>query len=312
MNSFSAYLFIIKLKRIIYFASSVICLNTIIPSLSFDAVSEAVVEILRISETTLPIDTISAINRAAQTESDPIAKAQLEAILKNIEIAGVKSVPICQDTGIFIFFIEIGREVCLDFDLEGAVRAGCEKATASIPLRPNVVDPLTRHNTKNNLGDGLPEINYSFVPGNSLKITVAPKGAGSENMSALKMFMPAELPKIKEFVVKTVMDAGGKPCPPIVIGIGIGGSFNQCAKSAKEALLEELRTSADHDPFECEILDAVNALGIGCMGLGGDTTALSVRIKKSSCHTASLPVAVNIQCWANRHATAIYNGGDRK
>ena len=280
--------------------------------MTFDAVSTAVAEILKISETTLPDDTVAAIVNAANKESGPIAKAQLEAILKNIEIAEKKETPICQDTGIFIFFVEIGRDLRIDFDLEGAIRDGCANATKTVPLRPNVVDPLTRHNTKNNLGDGLPEINYSFVPGNSLKITVAPKGAGSENMSALKMFTPTEIPKIKEFIVKIVMDAGGKPCPPIVIGVGIGGSFNQCAKSAKEALLEELRTPEDHDVFEKEILDAVNALGIGCMGLGGDTTALSVRIKKSSCHTASLPVAVNIQCWANRHATAIYSGGDRQ
>ena len=287
-------------------------LETKIPILTFDAVSKAVADILKISETTLPADTIVAIENAAKNESDPISKAQLEAILTNIKIAGKKETPICQDTGIFIFFIEIGRELRLDFDLEGAIRDGCAEATKTVPLRPNVVDPLTRHNTKNNLGDGLPEINYSFVPGNSLKITIAPKGAGSENMSALKMFTPTEIPKIKEFIVKTVMDAGGKPCPPIIIGVGIGGSFNQCAKLAKEALLEELRAPEDHDSFEREILDAINALGIGCMGLGGDTTALSVRIKKSSCHTASLPLAVNIQCWANRHATAIYNGGDRQ
>ncbi|MBZ3935571.1 fumarate hydratase [Methanimicrococcus blatticola] len=292
-----------------------------IKNLTFEAVSDAVAEILKISETTLPKDTLAAINRAAAKESDTIAKAQLEAILKNIEIAGEKSVPICQDTGIFIFFVEIGRDLHLNFDLEGAIRNGCAKATETVPLRPNVVDPLTRHNTKNNLGDGLPEMNYAFVPGNSLKITVAPKGAGSENMSALKMFTPTEIPKIKEFIVKTVLDAGGKPCPPVILGIGIGGSFNQSAKLAKVALLEKLRDpDAEKDPtaendsdiydeFEKEILDAVNDLGIGCMGLGGDTTALSVRVKKASCHTASLPVAVNVQCWANRHATAEYNGG---
>lgn len=283
-----------------------------IKELSYETVSDAVAEILRISETTLPADTLTAIRRAAGKESDPIAKAQFDAILKNIEIAERKGVPICQDTGIFIFFIEIGRGLCLDFDLEGAVRNGCEKATNEIPLRPNVVDPLTRRNTQNNLGDGLPELNYSFVPGNTLKITVAPKGAGSENMSALKMFTPTEIPKIKEFIVQTVLNAGGKPCPPIILGIGIGGSFNQCAKSAKEALLEELRNPDDpnsgYDDYEKEILNAVNELGIGCMGLGGSTTALSVRIKKTSCHTASLPVAVNIQCWVNRHATAVFEG----
>jgi fumarate hydratase subunit alpha len=264
-----------------------------------------------------PEETLSAIKKAAQTESSPIAKAQLEAILKNLDIAKKKSVPICQDTGIFIFFVEIGREICLNFDLEGAIRDGCAKATACVPLRPNVVDPLTRHNTKNNLGDGLPEINYTFAAGKSLKITAAPKGAGSENMSAIKMLLPTDIPKIKEFVVKTVLDAGGKPCPPLIIGVGIGGSFNQCAKLAKEALLQDLESKEkdkgdDSAPLEKEILDAVNSLGIGCMGLGGDITALAVRIKKASCHTASLPVAVNIQCWANRHATAIYNGGDSK
>ncbi|MCL2549951.1 MAG: fumarate hydratase [Methanimicrococcus sp.] len=290
------------------------------PALTFEAVSEAVCEILRISETTLPKDTVAAILRAARAESDPTAKAQLETILLNIGIAEKKNIPICQDTGIFIFFVEIGRGVCLNFDLEGAIRDGCAKATKSVPLRPNVVDPLTRRNTQNNLGDGLPEINYSFVSGNALKITAAPKGAGSENMSALKMFAPSEIPKIKEFIVETVLKAGGKPCPPVILGIGIGGSFNQSAKLAKEALLEELRDpnqkaaskTSGYDDFEKEILDAVNELGIGCMGLGGDTTALSVRIKKASCHTASLPVAVNIQCWANRHATAVYTGGEEE
>ena len=181
-----------------------------------------------------------------------------------------------------------------------------------MPLRPNVVDSLTRVNTKNNLGDGLPEINYKFVAGRSLKITAAPKGAGSENMSALKMMTPAELPKIKEFVVKTVLDASGKPCPPLIIGVGIGGSFNQCAKLAKEALLESAGGAKEEEPLEKEIMDAVNELGIGCMGLGGAVTALAVRVKKASCHTASLPVAVNIQCWANRHSTAVYNGGDEQ
>ena len=287
-------------------------MNTVISSLTFDSVSDAVCDILKRSETTLPKDTLLAIQKSAQKELNPIAKAQFELILKNIDVSKKRSVPICQDTGILIFFVEIGRDVCLNFDLEGAIRDGCAKATTCVPLRPNVVDPLTRHNTKNNLGDGLPEINYKFIAGKSLKITVAPKGAGSENMSALKMMTPAEIPQIKEFVVKTVLDAGGKSCPPVIIGIGIGGSFNQCTKLAKEALLEDLRDIKDYDPFEKEILDAVNDLGIGCMGLGGEITALSVRIKKASCHTASLPVAVNIQCWANRHATAFYNGGDSK
>ncbi|WNY26304.1 L(+)-tartrate dehydratase subunit alpha [Methanolapillus ohkumae] len=279
-----------------------------IPSLSFGSVTNAVVEILRESEIHLPQDVVSALRAAAEKESNPTAKTQLHSILKNIEIAAQKGIPICQDTGIFIFFVEIGRGLCIDFDLEGAIRDGCAQATQKIPLRPNVVDPLSRHNTKNNLGDGLPEINYAFVPGKTLKITVAPKGAGSENMSTIRMFNPTEVSKIMEFVAKTVLDAGGKPCPPVVIGIGIGGSFNQCAKLAKEALLFDIGKNPEDalSQMESEILTAVNSLGIGCMGLGGDTTALSVRIKKASCHTASLPVAINIQCWANRHATAFF------
>ncbi|WP_338098537.1 fumarate hydratase [Methanolapillus ohkumae] len=278
------------------------------PSLSFGSVTNAVVEILRESEIHLPQDVVSALRAAAEKESNPTAKTQLHSILKNIEIAAQKGIPICQDTGIFIFFVEIGRGLCIDFDLEGAIRDGCAQATQKIPLRPNVVDPLSRHNTKNNLGDGLPEINYAFVPGKTLKITVAPKGAGSENMSTIRMFNPTEVSKIMEFVAKTVLDAGGKPCPPVVIGIGIGGSFNQCAKLAKEALLFDIGKNPEDalSQMESEILTAVNSLGIGCMGLGGDTTALSVRIKKASCHTASLPVAINIQCWANRHATAFF------
>ncbi|WP_338103455.1 fumarate hydratase [Methanolapillus millepedarum] len=285
------------------------------PSLSFDSVANAVFLILQEAETILPDDVILSIRNAAENESNPVAKTQLNSILKNIDLAAKKGIPICQDTGIFIFFVEIGRGLCLDFDIEGAIRNGCVRATREIPLRPNVVDPLTRHNTGNNIGNGLPEINYSFVPGKTLTITVAPKGAGSENMSAIRMFNPTEVGKIKEFVAKTVLDAGGKPCPPVVIGVGIGGSFNQAAKLAKEALLlpmdcgEICTETREPAEMEADILQAVNSLGIGCMGLGGDTTALSVHIKKASCHTASLPVAVNIQCWANRHATAVYDGG---
>lgn len=277
-----------------------------IASLSYEAVSDAVFELLKRAETSVPKDTVRALSEAFENETSEAAKAQLSAILKNIEIAEKNAVPVCQDTGIFVFWVDIGRELPILFDLEGAIRDGCARATESVPLRPNAVDPLTRKNSGNNLGDGLPDINYGFVPGKALRITFAPKGAGSENMSAVKMFMPTELSQIKKFVAETVLKAGGKPCPPVVLGIGIGGSFDKCARLAKKALTEPLRPAEELDPLEKEILDAVNALGIGCMGLGGSTTALGVRVKKASCHTASLPVAVNIQCWANRHASALY------
>lgn len=213
----------------------------------------------------------------------------------------------CQDTGILVFFVEIGRQVCIDFDLDAAIIQGVRQATLSVPLRPNAVDPLTRKNSGDNTGDGLPDINYSFVDMDALTISVAPKGAGSENMSALRMLKPTRIDLIKQFVVESVLKAGGMPCPPIVVGVGIGGSFDKSARLAKRALLRDL----DHmDEYEQEILDTINSLGIGPMGLGGRTTALAVHVEKAHCHTASLPVAVNIQCWANRHASVILRAED--
>ena len=211
----------------------------------------------------------------------------------------------CQDTGIMVFFVEIGRSLILDFDLEGAIVEGVRRATVQVPLRPNAVSPLSRQNSGDNTGSGLPDINYSFVEGNKLSITVAPKGAGSENMSALRMLNPTETSKIREFVLETVLKAGGMPCPPIVVGVGIGGSFDKSARLAKQALLMDM---GDMDSFELELLNDINKLGIGTMGMGGNITALAVHVKQAHCHTASLPVAVNIQCWANRHATVVLGG----
>lgn len=270
--------------------------------ISYDKVVEATIEILKKAETTLSEDVIEAIKKARDDESSTVAKEQLNAILKNIDIASRNEVPICQDTGILIFFVEIGRELIIDFNLDAAISEGVRKATKSIPLRPNAVDPLTRNNSKDNTGDGIPDIKYSFCDGKKLKITVAPKGAGSENMSAIKMLNPTETAQIRNFVLETVLKAGGKPCPPIIIGIGIGGSFDKAARLAKASLLVNM---TDMDEYELSILKDINSLGIGPMGLGGDTTALAVHMKKAHCHTASLPVAVNIQCWANRHASII-------
>ena len=274
--------------------------------ISYGIIVNSVTEILKKAQTGLPQDVIDALRKAQAQESSPIAREQLEAILKNIDIAGRKGIPLCQDTGILIFFVEIGREVKLDFDLEAAIIEGSQIATETIPLRPNAVEPLTRHNTGTNTGDGIPDIKYEFVEGDQIRITAAPKGAGSENMSALKMFNPTEADRIREFVLETVLKAGGKPCPPIIVGIGIGGSFDKAARLSKLALLED---TDKMDGFEVSILQDINALGIGPMGLGGDTTALAVHIKKACCHTASLPVAVNIQCWANRHASVTLGGG---
>lgn len=272
-----------------------------------DTVVSAVVDILREAETILPHDVVDSIKKAASKETSPVAKEQLEAILKNIEIAGTRKVPICQDTGILIFFVELGREAIIECNLEDAILEGVRKATESIPLRPNAVDPISRSNSGNNIGTGIPDIKYELVEGKSIKITVAPKGAGSENMSAIKMLNPTEKDNIRNFVLETVLNAGGKPCPPIVVGVGIGGSFDKAARLAKSSLLEMMD---DMNREELDLLNDINSLGIGPMGLGGKTTALAVHIKEAHCHTASLPVAVNIQCWANRHASVILGGDE--
>ncbi len=266
----------------------------------------SIADLLRKAEIELPDDVVSTLRKVETAEESQVAKSQLQAILMNIELAKRHGVPMCQDTGIMIFFVEIGTEFQPGFDLEAAIREAVILATAEVPLRPNAVDPLTRKNSLDNTGVGIPDIHWKFVPGNQLKITVAPKGAGSENMSSLRMFNPTETGNIKNFVLETVMNAGGMPCPPLTIGIGIGGSFDAAARLAKEALLEPLDTPMEE--LEKEILEAVNALGIGCMGLGGSTTALAVHVKTAHCHTASLPVAVNIQCWANRHASVVFKG----
>lgn len=268
--------------------------------ISYTKVVDSVVDILRKAQTSLPQDVVDALKKARAQESSQLAREQLDAILRNIEIASEKQIPICQDTGILIFFVDIGRDLKLDFDIGAAITKGVELATECIPLRPNAVDPLTRHNPGTNIGEGIPDIKYELVEGRQLKITVAPKGAGSENMSMIKMLNPTEVDRIPELIIETVLNAGGRPCPPVILGVGIGGSFDKAARLAKLALLEP---TDNMDGFERGILHDINTLGIGPMGLGGDTTALALHIKKAYCHTASLPVAINIQCWANRHAS---------
>lgn len=274
------------------------------------SVVSATIDILKKAEIELPPDVINALKQAQIRETNQIAKAQLYAILQNIKIAKEHGIPMCQDTGILVFFVEVGREVHLDFDLGDAIVEGVKQATKSIPLRPNSVDPFTRKNSGNNTGVGLPDIKYELVDGDKITITVAPKGAGSENMSAITMLNPTEVGSIRKFILTTVLNAGGMPCPPIIVGVGVGGSFDKAARLAKSALLMDLQTDSEKmNELEHDILRDINSLGIGPMGLGGDTTALAVHIKTAHCHTASLPVAVNIQCWANRHAS-ITIGGD--
>jgi len=263
------------------------------------ALADATFEAYRSAVIRLPPDVLRVIKKAASAETNPVARGEFANILKNIEVAERLGVPMCQDTGVPVVYLTLPADVPLTQSLYDAVSEGIRRATSEVPLRPNVVDPLTRHNTNDNTGDGMPAIHVK--PGEKFTVTVFPKGAGAENMSRIAMLLPSQKDQIEKFVVETVYLAGSRPCPPVIIGVGIGGTFDSAAALAKEALLEPVDIMTE---YEKEIFCAVNKLGIGPMGLGGDFTALAVKVKTAGCHTASLPVAVNIQCWANRHATA--------
>ena len=250
----------------------------------------------------LPPDVLRIIEKAADAETNAVARGEFANILKNIEVAEQLGVPMCQDTGVPVIYLTLPPDVPLTQKLFDAVAEGVRRATKEVPLRPNVVDPLNRHNTGDNTGTGIPAVHVQ--PGKIFTVTVLPKGAGAENMSRIAMLLPSQKEEIAKFVVETVYLAGSRPCPPLIIGVGIGGTFDGAAALAKEALLEPVDTMTE---YEEELLCAVNRLGIGPMGLGGDFTALAVKVKTAGCHTASLPVAVNIQCWANRHATVVVN-----
>lgn len=262
------------------------------------ALATATEKALLEAEIRLPTDVLAALRRAAAAEKNEVARQEFALILENIALAGERQVPICQDTGVPVVYLTLPPDVPFTPDLFAGIREGVRRATTAIPLRPNVVDPLTRENTGDNTGAGMPAVHVVF--GDRLTVTVLPKGAGSENASRIGMLLPSQAADIPRFVAETMLIAGGKPCPPVFLGVGIGGTFDGAAALAKEALLLPVDTM---DDYEQEICDAVNALGIGPMGLGGDTTALAVKVKRRDCHTASLPVAVNVQCWACRRAT---------
>jgi fumarate hydratase subunit alpha len=266
-----------------------------------------IVEMLRRAATTLPKDVIEALERSRRRERDKVAILQFECMLKNLELARKLSAPICQDTGIPIFFIKLGNDLKLDFDLIAGLRKAVRGATRSIPLRANLVDPLSRVNTKTNLGGGMPAVHIELVRGKRLEIDLLVKGAGAENWSRLYMLRPSEGELIERAVLLTIGEAGGQPCPPTIVGIGIGGSAEVACLLAKKALLRPLdEPNKDRQlaRLEHRFTRAANELGVGPMGLGGKTTVLGVHIEKASCHTASLPVAINLQCWAARRASA--------
>lgn len=252
----------------------------------------------------LPNDVKEAIEKAEKNEKWPIANNILNKILENSQIASAEKMPICQDTGMACVFIDIGQDVHITGgSLEEAINEGVRQGYAEGFLRKSVVkDPLHRVNTN----DNTPAlIYYNMVPGDKVKITVAPKGFGSENMSRIAMLKPSDgLEGVKNFVLETVRMAGPNPCPPIVIGIGIGGSFDKAAYLAKKALIRpvnENNTDEFYGNLEKELLEEVNKIGIGPQGFGGKTTALALNIEIYPTHIAGLPVAVNINCHATRH-----------
>ena len=245
-----------------------------------------------------------AMKNAVSTEKSPLGKKILSQLQDNLKIAGKDMIPICQDTGMAVVFLEIGQDVHFEGgNLEDAVNEGIRRGYVDGYLRKSVVkDPILRENTKDNTPG---TIHYKIVPGDQVKIKVAPKGFGSENMSRVFMLKPADgIEGVKEAVLTAVKDAGPNACPPMVVGVGIGGTFEKCALMAKEALTREVGSHSDIPyvkELEEELLERINKIGIGPGGLGGSTTALAVNVNTYPTHIAGLPVAVNICCHVNRH-----------
>ena len=270
-------------------------------------ISDAVAALCIRANKELPEDIVRAMRSAAAEESWPLAKSTLGVLCENIDAAAERALPVCQDTGLACVFAELGQDVHIEGDFTQAVNEGVRRGYTEGYLRKSVVcDPLRRVNT----GDNSPAaITVELVPGDELKLTVIPKGFGSENMSRLAMLKPADgVEGVKRFVVETVQAAGSNPCPPIVVGVGIGGTFDKAAALAKHALLRPI-DQPNADPYyaalEKELLEEINALGIGPQGFGGRTTALGLNIETMPTHVAGLPVAVNISCHVTRRAGAV-------
>jgi len=275
---------------------------------SGEQIASAVRDLFLRANYDLPEEAVQALRGALERERQSTARSVLETLLRNAEIARRDRMAMCQDCGLAVVFAELGRDCHLDGDLYAAVDEGVRQAYAAGYLRKSALaDPLQRNS---NTGDNTPAIvHVRLVEGDRLTLHAAPKGGGSENMSALWMLSPsAGRAGVVEHIVERIVEAGGKPCPPLVLGVGLGGTFEKAALLAKEAVLRPLGQPSPEPEvaeLEREILQRVNATGIGPMGLGGDTTALAVHVQRHPCHIASLPLALNVQCHAARHKTAV-------
>jgi len=272
-------------------------------------IRDGIVQLIRKAETELPKDVVKALKQSYELEKG-IAKTQLEVMLKNIDVAKKTGRPICQDTGVQTFFVKVGLDFPRINILKNLIAEGVKKATVVVPLRPNNVDPFTgKNHIKNASWDDVLSITWDFVEGSDVTITAFPKGGGSENMSKLKMLEPsAGIEGVKDFVVSEMIKAGGNPCPPTVVGVGIGGGADLAMKLGKKALLRPVGVRHKDKAIakmEEEIIKRINESGIGPMGLGGKTTVLDVHIEKAHRHPASLPVGLVVQCWAARKADMI-------
>lgn len=277
--------------------------------IAFDAIKNAVSEMCGKAACDLPSDVLDALKNGEKREKSERGKDFFAQYLQNAEIARTERLPLCQDTGFAVFFIEMGNQVALDRGtVREAVNEGVREGYKKYFLRKSIVaDPL--FDRKNTFDNTPAVIHLDQVEGDKLHIILAPKGGGSENMSALRMLKPSEgRAGVVDFVVNSVINAGGNPCPPTIVGVGIGGTMEYAAYMAKKALLREVGKPS-HDPryadLEAEILEKINVSGVGPQGLGGDTTALAVHIEFHPCHLASMPVAVNLNCHAARHAEVI-------
>ena len=276
-------------------------------TLAVSTITQAVKTLCVVANVHLGDDMVKALQKAIPKEPSESAQSILSQLVENAEIAASDEVPLCQDTGFAVFFVRIGGDVRVDGDIGEAIQEGVRQGYQQGYLRKSIVgDPLRRTNT----GDNTPAvIHYDLVPGDRIEIRFAPKGGGSENMSEIRMLRPADgIEGVRAFVVDRVRRSGGNPCPPLIVGVGIGGTFEKCAQLAKRTLFRSVGVR-NPDPFyadlEERLLEEINALGIGPQGLGGRTTALDVHIEMFPCHIASLPVAVNLQCHAARHGRVV-------